>query len=90
MIAADDQYLATTGAGREVEVIVHANAHDVELRMEVVAVVPAVGAGRAIAVEVDVEIFGLRRPMRREQPLDAAAAVQPVRVFWKLQASTWP
>ena len=59
--------------GRPVEVIVHANAHDIELRMEVLALGPAEGAGRSVAGEIDIEIFDLGRPMRGEQPLDAAA-----------------
>src|ERR1019366_6664159 len=59
----------------EIEQIVHSKAHDVDLRMMVVAQLPAgVGAINSAAGEIDIEILKLRRPMRREQPLDAAAS----------------
>ena len=53
--------------------IVHANAHDVDLRMEALANGVAEVAARLVAGEIDIEIFQLGRPMRREQPLGAAA-----------------
>ena len=51
--------------------VVHAGAHDVDLRLEALADVPT--AIPSAVGEINVEIFGLRRPVRREHPLDAAA-----------------
>src|SRR5208283_4909473 len=57
-----------------VEVIVHAGADNVALRVEVIAPVPveAVVVVSA-AAEIDIEIFDLRRPAGSEHPLQAAA-----------------
>src|SRR5208283_1967875 len=61
------------GGLRPVEVIVHASPHDVDLRVEVIAPVPAEAAGRSATAEIGIEIFELRRPPGREHPLNAAA-----------------